>query len=496
MTQLVTRPVMDSSGASQLVKMPLEVLQRIAYFLPTSDLCLLRLTCKAVESSVFIAFTREFFAKKQFMLTEFSLQTLLNISQHPTLGPSLTHLIIGLDQYYVDRPRTIHSHTIEDELELRDAFNAQQELLNTGRASNLLAQALRNLRGLQTVDIRDFNSPSRWRDGGAQWSSYGATIGGRYNHQLVIGPTHYSANKDVFVDRAFKIVLVALAESGIDLPNIEVVLKDRAWGLTSQVFDIRPWLAPTLRPILANLQRLHLAVLLSSERPASYITGTSQPQDPAMTDPFNAGLRSFLALTPNLLWLRVNFQSSGPEPTAKFLTWLGRLAPIDNTPTPFHDPAPISLPLQQLDLGVLNISPAILLAALVKFASTLKAVNLWDIALVSTQSDWDDKVNLWARLFKSLANSSLDLQSFMLGRVRQVDIAGYLSATVNFGTRANGTPVGSTRCSSSAKDFLLKLAKETSVVFPETPEYDSEGDEVDGDGDFDDQDVSDFDESD
>lgn len=90
-------------SASPLAQLPAEVLTRITRWLPTPDLSAVRLTCRAIERKTFASWSYEFFRKRQFMITTFSLQTLVDIAKHDQLGPMLTHVCIATDrpvEYY------------------------------------------------------------------------------------------------------------------------------------------------------------------------------------------------------------------------------------------------------------------------------------------------------------------------------------------------------------------------------------------------------------
>jgi hypothetical protein len=84
---------------ASLLSLPLELLVYISSFVSTSDLAALRLTCKQTEKSLYEWFSDEFFVKKQFMLTQPSLQVLLDISRHVSLSKKLKHLIIATNVY-------------------------------------------------------------------------------------------------------------------------------------------------------------------------------------------------------------------------------------------------------------------------------------------------------------------------------------------------------------------------------------------------------------
>ena len=71
--------------APNLLGLPLELLLLITNYLDTPSYGNLRLACSAMEKNTFKAYATEFFSTKQFMITTFSLDTLLEISKHPTL---------------------------------------------------------------------------------------------------------------------------------------------------------------------------------------------------------------------------------------------------------------------------------------------------------------------------------------------------------------------------------------------------------------------------
>jgi hypothetical protein len=84
---------------ASLLSLPLELIIYISSFIATPDLASLRLTCKQTEKSLYEWFVEEFFAKKQFMLTQPSLQTLVDISKHVSLSKRLKHVIIATNVF-------------------------------------------------------------------------------------------------------------------------------------------------------------------------------------------------------------------------------------------------------------------------------------------------------------------------------------------------------------------------------------------------------------
>jgi hypothetical protein len=158
-----------------LLNIPLEVLLLIASHLTTPEYGSLRATCKYIEASLFTSFSKEFFSKRQFALTEFSIQALVDIAKS-RLGSSLTHLIIhlehpqvafvaGVNNYHLVRDAASHNQILSQSL-------SHSVFISTGRDFEMLSEAIRHLPNLETIGMRDFHSNSRTRDD-TEWHSYG-----------------------------------------------------------------------------------------------------------------------------------------------------------------------------------------------------------------------------------------------------------------------------------------------------------------------------------
>lgn len=169
-------PLSDTTDPP-LFSVPIEVLLQIASDLTTPEYGNLRLTCKYVEGQVLNAFSREFFTKRQFMLTEFSLQALVDISES-RFSPSLRHVIISLERPFATPSNYTNFITFNDTTEKRQKSNCTLQesidhsmLLSTGHGVEMIAQALSGLNNLETIGMRDFYSHSRRRDSIRQWRS-------------------------------------------------------------------------------------------------------------------------------------------------------------------------------------------------------------------------------------------------------------------------------------------------------------------------------------
>lgn len=365
---------------SRLVQVPLEVLIRITYFISTKELGNARLTCKALERNLFNFFSHEFFRKKQFMVSSDSLQTLIAISKHPTLSASLKHVIISTDRLQ----NTFDVVATEEQKRNRDIARADHfSLLATGTARDMLAEAFGGLTSLETVDIRDFNSLSRNRDGyGSPWRSYGAVT--LSNSTLSVVASQPFVDLDEYATQLFSTVTAALAGSQSRPRSIEVLLKNWRWGLHDRAFFIPPRLGSSMTQLLSELQSLHLSLHPSGEF---------------------FMIQKFLSLTPKLTWLRLNFSDrrryahDGAED--HLLSWLGLLE--TEPPAKPVDMGPVQLRrLERLDLGSATVWPQALLKLVTKFAPTLRSLYLRRVTLCDSH-DLDVKVNPWKTLLPKLA---------------------------------------------------------------------------------------------
>ncbi|AEO63066.1 uncharacterized protein THITE_2107915 [Thermothielavioides terrestris NRRL 8126] len=375
---------MDPQTRSRLVHIPLEVLVRITYFISTTDLGNVRLSCKALERGLFNFFSHEFFRKKQFMASSASLQALIDISNHPTLSPVLKHVIIG-----ADRPGERTSRTDQQNAALLELANADfANLLATGGLRDMLAEAFANLKNLETVDIRDFNSQSRNRDGlGTPWRSYGSTtLAASTNTVVAIKPR---SNPDPYINQLFSAVTAALAVAKARPTSLEVLIRGAdwryAWGLYDSAFYIPPRMEASIVPVLEGLRSLHLSLML---------TGT------AVTRPFI--VQKFLSRASNLTWLRLNFSRTTRSDSQHLLSWLA-LNEADNPPDSF-DARPVPFRhLERLDLGGVETDAATIIKLVAKFAPTLTSLYLRRVCLFDSENRHrSTKVNPWASFLTAL----------------------------------------------------------------------------------------------
>ncbi|KAL2257674.1 hypothetical protein VTK26DRAFT_9325 [Humicola hyalothermophila] len=401
-------PPVDPQTASRLANIPLEVLRRITDYLPTTDLGNMRLTCKAIEGSLFTSFSHEFFRKKQFMVSTFSLQALIDISKHPTLSPCLKHVIIATDRPSLSELANPDSAgAYRAELVLADHKN----LMVTGGLRDMLAEAFSNLPNLEVVDIRDFNSRSRTRDGRrAEWRSYGvATLLESADVSIDLDRVRF---QDRYPTQLFSAVICALAVAQARPKSIEVLFRGGrrhgGWGLEDEAFFIQPRMESSMAQLLSGLTTLHLSLasLQAIGMPARRVFQ----------------LEKFLSLAPNLTWLRLNWRvCASPDSPDLLLPWLA----LKDTET-VDDPTgmtPNPIPLRRLerfDLGNVIISPQTLLRLVAKFSPSLTWLSLRRVSISNSEDKVRAKINPWAEPLSKIAK--LDGQRL---RTVELSLLGY-----------------------------------------------------------------------
>ncbi|KAM0283770.1 hypothetical protein ACHAQH_002360 [Verticillium albo-atrum] len=431
-------PQLPPSSETAFSKVPLEVFLRITDHLSTSEHGSLRLTCRSIERSLFTTFSKEFFSKKQFMLTEGSLQALLDMSKS-RIGDCLKHIIIGLDYY----KKGVRVETHVKNTLYTAGFDDQQTLLWTGHALVMLADAFRNLQPT-VVAMRDYASEARQiRDGSrTRWASYGATTVWNETGVSLLGAVASDGEVSAYASQVFSIIMAALASSNHSPKTIEV-LRHHGGSLRPTAFNIPKYLEPSLLPVLSRIETIFLPInivgtqnLWGHTSPARFVSidGSSD----TMIECPDYLLRIFLSHLSSLKHLRLNFRRS--DTPTDLIKWLASPTPQaaaggDAPPNPtsvthaakIPSPPPgVSFPhLENLELGILNIDQTTLLSVVRKFAPTLKGVELWKVTLQSNISDTDgvpDRHNAWQQFLGKMRQiRDLKLKHMMVGQPTQGD---------------------------------------------------------------------------
>ncbi|KAG9187243.1 hypothetical protein G6011_05114 [Alternaria panax] len=478
---------------ASLLTIPLELLIAVSEYLPTEDLGSLRLACKQTEKSLYEWFSKEFFFKKQFMLTYKSLQALIDISKHVSLSKKVSHIIIATNVYGEIPLRFKDKDAATRYIQ---GYEDQKTLLSTGIDREMLTEAFERLENLTTIGIRDFNAGNRVRDG-KSWSSWGATTVHRETGiELRFSDRDSFAHElgTRFASRVFYSVLYALGKANRRPTEFEILLRER--GLPDTAFFLPDYIRPTVEPTLQNTTTLLLNVDLKPRYLHTHSNGTS-------ADP-NAGrsLRRFLHFTPNLVHLRLNFEKHLIANNEDFLQWLGMPEPAaGGSSTTFLNPASITLPLlKKLELGQLSARAEILVAVVTKFAPTLEDLSLWRMNLPAvTVAPFGHKPNFWRDFFHKLSKvQKLALNHLRVGLLQQDHMhVGFRQEDAN-GELKTPTKTVKEHMGADMGKFWKELEEEVTVKWPEETilidASDEDEDEVMGDED--DEDDEDGDDSD
>ena len=482
----------DVPGSCRITKLPLEVLIRITKGLSTTELCAFRLTCRAVEELLYVTFTDEFFTKKQFMITDNSLQALVDISKS-RLGAHLRFVHIGLDRF----PEGLHRPLPDDEKErkFKQRYANHFTLWNTGCHREMLTEAFRNLPNLEDVVLRDSNSMKRNRDGPhAEWTSYGSTTIFKETGIRLSQGTNGVWNSGFPLQgcsQVFALVLHALGVAGAKPKGLEVMVRNgnhlRDFG-----FNVPRFVEPSVLPVLQKLEKLHLSIDLSWRTSPRGWSADGATVSQAAPD---THLRKFLSSIPNLKNLRINEHHDYNPALTTFLEWLAATPPSEGAAQATNgddesSTAPIRLPhLEELSLGIMNLQSATLLGVLRKLAPSLKRLELWRITLqrdLPAGCDPNDppKTVFWTDFLSQLRQiPDLNLHHFKAGMLNQTYTHRPKPYYVSF--KDHGTTVDYT--GPHWRDFVEEVTPKLEVKWPRTvtPEYDDSEDEVDSDEDDD-----------
>ncbi|CAK7275235.1 hypothetical protein SEPCBS119000_006592 [Sporothrix epigloea] len=432
-------------GQDCLSRLPVELLLRIARYLETPDLCAVRLCSRSLERALHHFFMDGFFRSKQFMLTEFSLQTLLDMARHPVISQTLRHVSIVLQEFRLCR----RDYPLDTKLAafLISAVVEQKALMANGLAVQLLAAAFSLLPNLETVQLCDRHSHTPYS--GRQLNAW--CCHGLRRLQKQLGWSSNTLLKIIcspgFSSRAFAIVMMALAQSNARPPNLEVSSRQLN-GLYYFAFDLTP--APRLGlhgsgssggdsdmngkvsalPVLAGLRRLHLQLRFGFLPPDVNNFG-DYFNDRGYTYPASVeclSLCAWLAHCSKLGWLRLNMEDEVSVDNNIFLDQLGDPLP-DFYPLPAGLEAlrDITLPfashLRRLDLGKACCYQSVLLNLLRRLPA-LEHLTLWRSSLISVSYS-SYPVGTWKGFLRALAEDRLgkQLKRLSLNRLHAVTLS-------------------------------------------------------------------------
>jgi hypothetical protein len=225
-----------------------------------------------------------------------------------------------------------------------------------------------------------------------------------------------------FLARVFQSVVYALGKADQHAPELEILLRHHF--LPDSAFNIPNFVYPAVEGFLSGLKKLLLRTNTSRTNNSFLHTSVN-----ANIAELHAGglLRRFLACTPNLTHLRLNFPKYQQNDNQQFLQWLALTDLSTESQTDdFFDPPAINLAhLTALDLGQFQVRPPVVLNLVAKFAPTLRNLELWKISLYEDASTTgfagrDAKQNEWSKFFAKLAKvPQLQLTHLKVGMLSQ-----------------------------------------------------------------------------
>ncbi|KAK3370518.1 hypothetical protein B0H63DRAFT_317738 [Podospora didyma] len=461
---LVPNGSFNPQAGSPLSKLPTELFFHVGRSVSTVDLTNLRLTCKAVEHAIGAYFAHEFFRRKQFMISTKSLQTLIDISKHAHFRVHLKHVSIATDRILsrsgLRGPNTA-SPTQQQTRLAHEAWADQCSLMPSGIARDMLQEAFANLPELEVVDIRDFNSSSRNRDGvGTLWRSYGAPTFEQETGMQLFQNSLGATVDDDFVSNLFSAVINALAAANKRPKNIETLLRSHS-KLTECAFAIPPRVKSSVVPLLADLQVLHLSLSLRGMIPQPGFGGSNGLAE--------VSLRGFLQHMVNLRWLRLNFQDHLHDNVKSLLEWLAADHQASQANPAHGDIASPSLScLTQLDLGSLASSPQTIVKLLAKVAPSLRTLSLRRMSLVDSQNTADKRVNPWPNLFQILVQRGVALRDVAIS-LPSFRTADGFRFNIHFRDQQNKATSESHHYDENTQVLFAKVAQEMIVNWPRSP---------------------------
>ncbi|KAK4075799.1 hypothetical protein Trihar35433_2359 [Trichoderma harzianum] len=419
----------------RLLQIPAEILDRITWHLTTPELCNLRITCKSVEEALYYSFTTEFFTRKQFMISEFSLRALVDISKSRLAG-HLRQVHFGLDQLGIHTTPSMGGGKARM---FAQRLVEQETLWSLGLVPKYLTEAFSNLPNLETVVVRDFNSNRRSRDGPhAHWLSYGTQT---LLKETSVRPTNHGifgrgSMEYGFVDQMFKGIIHALGTANARPKAIEV-MERQGHPLFDSAFHMHPDFEASIIPVLRGLKRLHLTL----EANSSAIGDDDLPYQ-------RHSLTKFLRHCDGLEELRINGRHSASSYDTRnslrnLYDWLTATDSTSETetqkeakpPSPNGQTsdisllnAPIKFPrLQNISLGMTSFTVDELVRLIARFADTVQNLELWRIKLVSDDRTLDqsqvleNRQILFAQVLKKLLSiPNLNLRHIKLGNMQQI----------------------------------------------------------------------------
>ena len=361
--------------SSPLVALPTELLECIVLELPTtSELCSLRAVCHKLEAKTFNVFGRLYFSSRHHMISLFSLQVLIDISNHRGFAPFVRRVIFGTDQLTEHFPE--FSPEKIDEIDNHDQLLGDQEYIKqTGLDLSMITTAFRNFKNCHALKVQA--TPSMRPHGNPDQSfrrSYGAMTIYHATGRLPNTFEQHSPTGKQPPLRLFPILLSAAQMSGLQLRSFELSVSASLMPLEAKAFTLPSWNLQCFLPVLSALEVFKF------------------PFDPSSYEIQMIRVSQFLSFACNLHTLEIRF------PTRTRCNAM------------FHNISKhVTLPkLSILSLKGFTATEDALLRFVKTFKSTLLKLHLWDSELY--RGAWNSALCCMGKTFRLL---SLSLRNIM-----------------------------------------------------------------------------------
>ncbi|KAF2805029.1 uncharacterized protein BDZ99DRAFT_466706 [Mytilinidion resinicola] len=236
--------------SSQLIKLPTELVENIAYNLPLPDVKNLRLTCQSIRDQIHHPFKDRFFSRKHINLTSKSLKGLIEVARHPQLGPPLSHLFINATPVFEKQitaiGKKIHDASL-DAAGLRSLLEIERDLLEKQKPTILesFSNATdRKLLSLAFLIIRHLRTITFIYDG--------------FDSMEPEDSMYHMRRCQDEMSRPFMTTMSAIAFSGLTVDEITVSKEHRHGFVTIGKMRFMAWQYSNLRHAFANLRVLKI----------------------------------------------------------------------------------------------------------------------------------------------------------------------------------------------------------------------------------------------
>jgi hypothetical protein len=277
----------------EFLRLPVEVIHLIADQTTTEELGYLRRTCKIMETILFDRFATEFFSIRQICLHPISVQSLVDISNHPEFSKAIRKVIIcdeKLESINFPIPQEVESESME----LRSS--------QLGQGWDSIADALGRLPNCRTIEERDFIGQTKRPREQVTWRSFGVRgLESRLPVRMYPGGPTDLTSADLARSSLLRAIARASAQQ-LRLESFECINRSRNWIIKN--LYIGQNVTSSYEHAFAPITTLMLCLdLIENSCPASSIHLRS--------------FSRFLDLFPNLEMLRINllgrFTSQFPE---------------------------------------------------------------------------------------------------------------------------------------------------------------------------------------